>query len=290
MESSLLKGDRVLVNKTAYGIRIPITILSTPFTYDRIFGYKSYSTLIELPYMRLFSDPVKRNDVVLFNNPNESERPLDKRSLLLSRCVGLPGDTVSVMNGQYFINGKEYISSPDMIESYSFGPLYIDTVKTLLKQLDIPERKTNITGDTILPFYLSKVELYLINENLDYPKDLYLSAKDTVGYRFIIPYKGMDIKLNPENSVLYEQAINFEMNKAANKIKASLKKEKIAENTNYTFIDDYYWMLCDNTIESIDSRILGFIPHKSVIGQVSMIWYSKKDSINGRQRNLSGIN
>lgn len=261
-----------MVNKVSYGIRMPVSILSIPFTFDNIFGYKSYSSLVQLPYKRIFSAPVKRNDIILFNNPNDTEKPLDKRSLLLSRCVGLPGDTVSVIDGKYFIDNKEYIPSPDMIESYSFSPCYADTVRALLKTLDIPERKLGASSDTVFSFYLTNFELYLIKQNLNRPGDLLLPVSDSVGYQFVIPYKGMHIKLNPENKVLYGQAIDSEMKKVDKKTNRSFTEE-------YTFRDDYYWMLCDNTIDSADSRTIGFIPHKSVIGKASVIWYSKGDSI-----------
>jgi signal peptidase I len=265
MESSLSEGDRVLVNKTSYGIRLPIAILTIPFTFDTFFGYKSYSSSVQLPYKRIFSDQVERNDVVLFNNPNEAEKPLDKRSLVLSRCIGLPGDTIHVFNDRFIIDGKEYTPSPDMIETYSFSPLYIDTVKILMKAMNIPLREANVQNDTIFPLYLSRFELYLVDQKLDYPDDLFMLQGDSLSYSFVIPHKGMSIKLNPENRVLYEQAVNFETGGMA---------DKETENKEYVFTDNYYWMLSDNTVNSIDSRTIGFIPHKSVIGKASLIWCS----------------
>ena len=71
MERTLLVNDFLFVSKFSYGPRIPNTPLSIPFIHNYIPGtsMKSYSTLIELPYIRWFASPVKRGDVVVFNFP-----------------------------------------------------------------------------------------------------------------------------------------------------------------------------------------------------------------------------
>ena len=71
MEKTLLINDFLFVSKFAYGPRIPNTPLSIPFIHNYIPGTKakSYSTLVQLPYIRWFASPVKRGDVVVFNFP-----------------------------------------------------------------------------------------------------------------------------------------------------------------------------------------------------------------------------
>ena len=71
MEKTLLINDFLFVSKFSYGPRIPNTPLSIPFIHNYIPGTKlrSYSTAIELPYIRWFPSPVKRGDVVVFNFP-----------------------------------------------------------------------------------------------------------------------------------------------------------------------------------------------------------------------------
>jgi len=71
MERSLLINDFLFVSKFSYGPRIPNTPLSIPFVHNYIPGThsKSYTTAVELPYIRWFSSPVKRGDVVVFNFP-----------------------------------------------------------------------------------------------------------------------------------------------------------------------------------------------------------------------------
>src|SRR3982751_3384798 len=71
MRKTLLTNDYLFVSKFSYGPRIPNTPLSIPFVHNYIPGSsrKSYSEAIKLPYIRWFSSPVKRNDVVVFNFP-----------------------------------------------------------------------------------------------------------------------------------------------------------------------------------------------------------------------------
>lgn len=71
MEKTLLVNDFLFVSKFSYGPRIPNTPLSIPFVHNYIPGTskKSYSTALDLPYIRWFSSPVERGDVVVFNFP-----------------------------------------------------------------------------------------------------------------------------------------------------------------------------------------------------------------------------
>ena len=71
MEKTLLVRDFLFVSKLSYGPRIPNTPLSVPFVhnYMPIGNGKSYSTLVELPYIRWFASAPKRGDVVVFNFP-----------------------------------------------------------------------------------------------------------------------------------------------------------------------------------------------------------------------------
>ena len=71
MEKSLLINDFLFVSKLSYGPRLPNTPLSIPFIHNYIPGtkWKSYSTLIKIPYIRWWASPVKKGDGVVFNFP-----------------------------------------------------------------------------------------------------------------------------------------------------------------------------------------------------------------------------
>ena len=70
-------GDFILVNKFAYGVRLPIF----------------HNKLIEV------SDP-KRGDVVVFRYPK------DNKTSYIKRLIGLPGDTIEYRNRQLYVNGS----------------------------------------------------------------------------------------------------------------------------------------------------------------------------------------
>ena len=74
MESTLLAGDYILVDKVSYGPRVPMTPLSFPFVHNTMPMNNmkpSFSTAWERSYRRLAAtDKVRRGDVVVFNFPN----------------------------------------------------------------------------------------------------------------------------------------------------------------------------------------------------------------------------
>ncbi|HAA84518.1 MULTISPECIES: signal peptidase I [Thermodesulfobacterium] len=77
MIPTLLIGDYLLVNKLSFGIKHPI---KDGFLYFR-----------ELP---------KRQEVVVFTYP------LDKKLDFIKRVIGLPGDTVQIVNKKVYVNGQ----------------------------------------------------------------------------------------------------------------------------------------------------------------------------------------
>lgn len=76
MKPTILDGDRVIVNKLAYGLRVPLSAI-------RVLTWG-------LP---------ARGDIVTFFSP-ETEQ------LLIKRVVGIPGDRIALINNQLEINGR----------------------------------------------------------------------------------------------------------------------------------------------------------------------------------------
>lgn len=110
MEKSLMVGDFLFVSKFHYGSRPPITPLALPLVHNKIpfAGLDSYVDWIRLPYWRFFKfQDVQRGDAVVFNYPAEDirpinmdgkDRPIDKREHYVKRCVGIPGDTLRIID------------------------------------------------------------------------------------------------------------------------------------------------------------------------------------------------
>ena len=123
LERTLLVGDFLFVSKYHYGARIPKTVVSFPMVHDTIVGtgIRSYLNKPQLPYLRLPKlQKIKRNDIVTFNWPADTVRqffvrekgvkkPIDKKSNYVKRCVGIPGDTIEIVNGELRINGVKSI-------------------------------------------------------------------------------------------------------------------------------------------------------------------------------------
>lgn len=272
METALLSGEKVLVNKTAYGIRLPSTLLSIPFTFDSFLGLKSYSGALQLGYHRWFSSTVLRNDVVIFNNPAETEKPIDKRTLCISRCIAVPGDSITVEAGDMFINGKKYIASPDLLLSYYFPVSSKDTIAGIMKSLRVSAR--NLQGDSLFMYSSqSRYEAFLINQKLPDSLQMKLKTDDIYSYKLLVPSKGLLIKLTDDYKKLFAGIIKDESG-----IDVMSPEENLS---SYQFRYDYYWFLSDNTENSIDSRTLGFISEKYIVGKASFIWYSPDDKNRG---------
>ena len=127
LEKSLLVGDFLFVSKFHYGARVPMTTIAAPMVHDTIpfIKRKSYLNkeqlpfIAELPYLRLPGlQKIKRNEIVCFNWPVDTMvnmfytdkkyyKPIDKKTNYVKRAVGIAGDTLEVINGYVYINGKK---------------------------------------------------------------------------------------------------------------------------------------------------------------------------------------
>jgi signal peptidase I len=82
MRPTILEGDRIVVNKLAYDLKIPYT------------GWR----------IARWDDP-NRGDIVVMFSPTDGKR-------LVKRVVGLPGDSVAVARGALVVNGRQVPYSP----------------------------------------------------------------------------------------------------------------------------------------------------------------------------------
>jgi signal peptidase I len=124
LEKTLLKGDFLLVSKFHYGARLPMTAVAAPMVHDTlpVVNTPSYLKEPQIPYLRIpgFQD-IKRNDIVVFNWPADTlfnmykqadkkyEKPIDKKTNYVKRCVGIAGDSLEIKDGYVFINGKQTV-------------------------------------------------------------------------------------------------------------------------------------------------------------------------------------
>lgn len=293
MEKSLLRGDFLFVSKVNYGPRVPNTPISFPFVHQQmpIIGGKAYSEALKLPYFRIpgFED-VDRYDVVVFNYPGETEFPVDKKTNYIKRCMGVPGDSLTIADGKVFINGEKARVPVNGQMSYKVQTSTVIDRKTLEK-LDISEVGYNEYSGGY-DMYISKENVQGLQElpgivdiipSLDpagkYPEifphipgDLPWS-KDNYGPIYV-PKKGDVITLDTTNAYIYHDIIKLYEGNDNYRIsdgKFFLGSEEI---TSYTFKMDYYFMMGDNRHRSADSRYWGFVPEDHIVGKALFIWMS----------------
>lgn len=230
MNSTLVEGDYIVVNKLVYGSRIPMTPLSLPFGH-------TYVDWIEIPYLRIFGfSEIKRNDIIVFNFPLETELPIDHRQEYVKRCIALAGDTLQIKNGRISVNGK-----------------WQKDVQTLLVPLDENGKRTEIDSNVFNPAIFPNSSNFRWNADHFGP--------------LVVPKEGTRVQLTTKNLVFYKQIIEvYEGNTFESKggkfyINSVVQK-------SYVFKMDYYFVMGDNRSNSVDSRFWGFLPEDHLIGKV----------------------
>lgn len=212
-----------------------------------------------------------RNRVVLFKSPLQKDKK--SKPLFLSRCIGMPGDTIRISHEGYQLNGKLLPNSPVKENSYRIRKNIKQPLLDVLQKLQIPYRDTS-EDSLSLTIRLTPQEEIKLRKYLPELFQIQLTPEDGWSYTFVIPIKGYPYPMDSASLVLYKDAILAEADGDV-----TFRNGKLIQNGKETktffFQQNYYWMLSDNEDEAIDSRHLGLIPESSIVGDVWFCWYSK---------------
>lgn len=240
MSPTLIAGDRILADKWVAGARI----------YKKLeFGKDIPLRSFRLPGLR----SVRPNDVVVFNAPRGYDRKCIEfriNYVYTKRCIGTPGDTISIRNG-FFRNNRFAGPIGDLDRQRSLCATPDSLIpRNVLRAMPFDDRRFGWTIRNMGPLY--------------------------------VPQAGARFRLDPFNWKLYRQIVEYETG-----VSLSLKDGVFTLGdkpiVDYTFRNNYYFFCGDNVSDSKDSRYLGFVPEEFIIGVVRRISYSEEPST-GRNR------
>lgn len=219
-------------------------------------------------------------------------RPIDKKDHYIKRCIGLPGDSLKIVNRQVYINGEPAKNPAHMQFLYTVsspsGPLNAEKLDDIGVNMaeSFPDQGIYWLDNEHVEKIKAmdpavKIDFFPI-ENLGrsklYPHDAVNFpgwTNDNFGSIYI-PKKGATVNISPQNIKLYERIIGvYEGNKLEKKGDKLIINGQ--EATSYTFKMNYYWMMGDNRHNSEDSRVWGFVPEDHIVGKPLFIWFSTKN-------------
>ena len=252
LEKSLLVGDFLLVSKFHYGARAPQTVVSFPMVHDTIplVKTRSYLKKPQLPYLRLPGlHQIKRNDIVVFSWPADTVRqffkkeagvvkPIDKKSNYVKRCVAIPGDTLSIIDGIIHINGVESIM-PDRAKPIfgyrAYNAKGISARRLINAGYDDLTRKFLITN-------ITQPILDALRPHL-----LMIANRDPNNYQVLTGARGLPLNIVQQYRIQAKELLETQKSlfltlKEAEELPSQLKLDSLKRNINSkrTYNDTYF--------------------------------------------------
>ena len=211
-------------------------------------------------------------------------RPMDKKDHYVKRCVAVAGDSLEVRNGFVWVNGEQQEIYPGVQLSYTvrtngnkLNPKTVQKLGLNVKELYYSSALPGYPAMPLTAEMLSKIQeipgIVSVEPNLETETDyreIFPFTEETGWTRDFfgplwIPKAGETVKLTEENLPFYERIISSYENGSV---------QEALQAGEYTFKQDYYFMMGDNRHNSLDSRYWGFVPEDHIVGRPALIWLS----------------
>ena len=239
MQPALHPGDNILVNKSIMGARI--------------FNIWEAAENTEVEIYRLpGTGKVKRNDVLVFHYPYPHKNDSLSMHLLkyyVKRCIALPGDTMGITQGHYYIKG---INEP-------------------IGNIEAQKRIERLRKEDARGIVMNT-----------YPWDKYIDWTIQNFGPLHVPARGQKVVMDSTAVKLYRNLIEWEQKE---KLTFQGKEVFLGDSLirEYRFQENYYFMGGDYMENSKDSRYWGLLPEPYIVGVATRIWKSV-DNSTGRIR------
>lgn len=285
MKNALMPDDVILVNKLAYGPKLPggvdeilwLNLIVHALDYPR-----KDKKVRNWPYRRLAGyQSIRRGDILVYEP--------DRTYFMVKRCVAISGDTLKIEDGGIRINGEKIKDPETVLKSYK---ITLENRKGFYAQLDSIDQDIELVHNpnsandlwVNLTHNQKRTLDRLDGVNLLKRKDTTTNAEvklfantgsnswtsDTMG-PFVIPEKGLKIKLDSYTYPLYKNTlINYEGVFIMEDANGFFDKDG-NQITSYVFRHNYFFLMGDNRDASLDSRFFGFIPEAQIVGKVQHI-------------------
>jgi len=288
MENTVYSGDRVLVLKLNCDIMPNWSLKEGAyFSLGQIKSSTRFRNKVnDIRGNQYQNDSFnfKYSDIVVYKLTRGDE------NFFIKRVIALPGDSLSIEESEVFINGDLYTHPKNLKFKYQAFVASWDMLQNAINDSRLSHlRKHLVSIRNQESFLASRIDLELIqtlpcidsirrisenrklgvrssfHKDLDWSIDFFGPIK--------IPHRGCKIQINEVTLKIYRslistcEGIEIKQENGTFQIDGDIV-------TEYTFKNNYYFLLGDNRYMSVDSRYIGLIPEEMIIGSAKRILFS----------------